>query len=172
MPDRGNMKLADLRKRLEAFQGKARIGGGDLRGELVATLGATALRETLQGFRESRDPYGTPWASVSRGGKPLIKSGQLRASTTLDVTDTGFQIAIADNIAQFHQFGTHARRRRSASFARARAAARRAGRTPGPGGIRPRPMIPTRAGGLGPIWTASLQRASLAVMRRFSGKAA
>jgi phage gpG-like protein len=166
MPSRGRLTMKDLRARLEAFQGTARVSSADVRGDLIATSGAAIMRETLAGFRESRDPYGNPWVPVARGGKPLIKSGAMRASTTLAVTERGFEVAITDPVAKFHQFGTvRGRRARSARRSNRR-------RLTQLGGIRPRPMLPDNRRGMPARWTSIMARVSKTVLRRHSKAAA
>lgn len=156
------VKIREFRERLAA------LGGTPLRTNLAGALGATALKLTLAGFRNSTDPYGNRWADVARGGKPLIKTGALRQSVALETTPSGFTIALADPVAIFHQEGTRPRQRRKALMTRARAAARFAGKVAGPGGIRPRPMLPIASRGLGPIWRSELDRATASVLRNMS----
>lgn len=164
MPQKSKVGLGELRKRLQAFQGQARIGSGDARGEVVATLGAVALRKVLDGFKQSQDPYGVPWAPVARGGKPLVDTGAMRASTTVAVTADGFKVAIADRVAQFHQYGTIRRTARARLSRRRQARAGYAVRR----SIRPRPMLPTAARGMPPSWRADFARATRAVLKRIA----
>jgi phage gpG-like protein len=166
VPQKSKVGLGELRRRLQAFQGQARIGSGDARGEVEAPLGALALRKVLDGFKGSHDPYGVPWAPVARGGKPLVDTGAMRASTTVAVTADGFKVAVADRVAQFHQYGTRGRRptggkRRRGAGGRFLAGGRRRG-------IRPRPMLPTAARGMPPSWRVDFARATRAVLRRIS----
>src|SRR5438445_7278352 len=60
------------------------------------------------GFRESRDPYGKPWAPLKLrvGGKPLLDRGRLRSSITKsDVTASGFRLGSNLIYARVHQYG-------------------------------------------------------------------
>lgn len=156
------------------YDALAKLSGDDLHGRLKAALAIRAEKLLLAGFRQSVDPYGTPWAPVHRhgptgaAGKPLMDSNNLRGSRVSIPTTTGIEVGLAAPYASFQQLGTHARRRRTQSFARARAAARRSGRPLGPGGIRPRLMVPTAERGIGPIWGEAFERETLAVLRKAS----
>lgn len=140
------------------------VQSGDLATRLRGSLAIEAEKQLLAEFRQSRDPYGRAWAPVARGGKPLDDSGNLRGSRVSVPTSDGIEVGLAAPYASYQQFGTRARKRRVASFARARAAARAAGRKLGPGGIRPREMLPISAG-LGQIWGDAFERRTAAVMR-------
>lgn len=153
----------------------AGLGGPIFRHDLGAAAGAAALRELLNGFRQSRDPYGKPWEPVGRlqplrrkqkgpmrRGKPLIKTGHLRQSAALEVLDGGFRIAMGAEYARYHQYGTRARSMRVS------AARRRLRRLLGRGGIAQRQMIPMRqTGGFG-LWLAPINRATRAVVRKWA----
>ncbi|HXS24573.1 MAG TPA: phage virion morphogenesis protein [Gemmatimonadales bacterium] len=93
-------------------------------GRVVAEkCGAAAMRFALDGFKSSSDPYGRPWAPVGRLGKkltrgrvgprrlgkPLIDTGALRQSVTMDAAVGRFRIGFSDRIAGYHQTGTRGR---------------------------------------------------------------
>lgn len=148
----GGMTIAGLRDKLGS------IGGGNVRGELNAALGAKGMQLVDGGFKETRDPYGNVWDPIGRlqnikmkrgmqgprvrRGKPLIKTGHLRASLSMQVLPDGFRLGMAAEYAKFHQFGTPT--------------------------IARRQMIPDRAtGGLGPIWTEALGVTGRGVLKKF-----
>ncbi len=148
----GGMTGSQLRDRIGG------IAGPTFRGALSASLGAEGLRLYYFGFRGQVDPYGRAWASVERGGTPLIKTGQMRQSGSMEVTQAGFRIGIAVPYAAYHQFGTKRRR-----FGLTKSARKKAGR----GGIRRRTMIPTNElGGLG-RWKPALDAVAAKVMKRW-----
>jgi phage gpG-like protein len=167
----GGMTTAQLRDMVKS------VGGSSFHGELTAAMAATAHRELLRGFQLSRDPYGKAWAPVdrfqflkggrqgpARRGKPLIVTGELRASAVVAPTSDGLTIGLASDHAAPHQFGTKGRKRK-ASARRARKAA-----AAGAGGIRRRQMIPTAEdGGLG-LWKAPLDETAKKVMKRWVGR--
>lgn len=74
-----------------------------------ALLSETALDLVREGFEESREPDGFPWAEIThRQGKPLIDTANLQNSW--HVTHLGahsFGIAAGVNYAHYHQDGTH-----------------------------------------------------------------
>ena len=149
MPVTGDFAaLRDLQKRLE------RIAGGRFAPELAQRLGAVGMKLVADEFRESRDPYGKPWAPVQRNrakdrkararraaagkpakaDKPLIDTGRLRASVTAARTSgSTVRITLPVSYASFHQTGTKR--------------------------IQRRQILPEHAtGGLGPRWTAAFNR--------------
>lgn len=85
-------------------------------------IGAGVVAEAQLGFRESRDPYGTPWqrlkaSTIKRRRKgssqPLLNNGILRDSITRLVTGP-HSVEIGTNVeyAAIHQFGGMAGRGR------------------------------------------------------------
>lgn len=61
--------------------------------ELAGELGAQALELVDEGFNESRAPSGRRWEPPHyRRGRPLIRSGRLRASWVLVARANGFEI--------------------------------------------------------------------------------
>src|SRR5207249_12102559 len=74
------------------------------------------VTQTQLGFRESRDPYGVPWAPLKLriGGKPLLHRGRLRSSITKsDVTASGFRLGSNLIYARVHQYGATIRPKRA-----------------------------------------------------------
>jgi len=74
--------------------------------QLCQGMGVAALKQLMDQFRDSRDPYGTPWKPlVLRKGKPLLDTGRMRASATLVPRPNGFMIVIGASYAPTHQYG-------------------------------------------------------------------
>lgn len=133
------------------------ISAAGFRGQLGARLGATAMKLVADEFRQSRDPYGAPWAPlVLRRGQPLRDTGRMQASVNYQPTSTGFRLIIPVVYASTHQRGATIVPR-AARALRFKAAGRfftlRVARIPR------RQIVPEQAtGGLGPIWTAAFNR--------------
>jgi phage gpG-like protein len=107
-------QLVDFRARLVGLTGPAFL---TQRNALIGQrLEALALKE----FQGSVNPYGKAWKPVGRlgkrlrrgfsgprrRGKPLIKTGALRASHVSEGSATGVRVGFADPVAIFHQKGT------------------------------------------------------------------
>jgi phage virion morphogenesis protein len=73
---------------------------------MLAELGATAKRQTMERFSSGTDPGGAAWAPTKRGGQILVDTGNLMGS--IDFTVGGDQVAIGTNVfyGAFHQHGT------------------------------------------------------------------
>lgn len=155
------------------------LGSEDAKAEMRAALAVVATRETLKGFRESRDPYGEAWKGIARPGKPEIDTGNLRASLATELTSTGFNIGLRAPYASYQQFGTrpHARKggilRQNARGRFVKRSARTAyltrfkGYTNG--GITARPMLPTDdLGGLPPRWFTLFNRTAKSLLAQRS----
>lgn len=157
----------------------ANIAQAGFRTDLAAVLGATAMKQVADEFRQSRDPYGTPWEALkSRKGKPLLDTGRMAASVNVQPQADGFLLNIPTSYAPVHQYGAQvkphsriakrtlwhnpktgrivARTTRlklvtESSFSR---------QTFGKGITIPRrQMVPEKAtGGLGPIWGRAFSR--------------
>lgn len=138
-------KLARLQSELKAL-----ASGASAMARLSNVLGAAALKELQMGFRESRDPYGEGWAPIKgrrtpkrgkaktkfrAGGKPLLDTGRLRASFSYSPSSAGVRIGTTVRYASAHQYGVRSKR------------------------LPARPMVPTRARGLG-MWQAPLEAAT------------
>jgi phage gpG-like protein len=83
-----------------------KVAGGKLTDRARRAAGEAALTELRRGFRNSRDPYGKPWAElVLRDGKPLRDTGRLANSFSLRLTPNGFTIGTPIEFAYVHQFG-------------------------------------------------------------------
>lgn len=83
--------------------------------QVARAIAAEALRQAQACFRESRNPYGEPWAPLKhRHGKPLQDTGRLRASLAISaVSKAGFRIGTNVAYAGYHQQGvdeTYARK--------------------------------------------------------------
>jgi len=59
-------------------QGLADVSKGRFLGPVTKALAHEAIVRTKDCFNRSQDPYGVPWASVARGGKPLLETARLR----------------------------------------------------------------------------------------------
>lgn len=159
-------------------------GGSDVRGlyhRAKVRCAAAAIVELQLGFRESRDPYGTPWAPLKvRAGKPLLDTARLRNSFTIRFTDTGFAIGTNVAYAPYHQYGTGGRKADATRFqavgkgGRFKAHAKAKGKfvgvralnfKAGAGGIPARPMVPE--GRLGPIWGKAFEEAIARTLQDF-----
>lgn len=82
-------------------------------------IGSYIVSEINQAFRESRDPWGHPWAPLSdvtkdkmkphpRGGdsaKPLLDTGRLRQSVTYQATNDSVRVGTDVEYATTQQFG-------------------------------------------------------------------
>lgn len=94
---------------LERFTQKVSDLGGDRAlTALNKALGAEAIVQARDGFREERDPYGKPWAKKAfpDGNKILRKSGKLYAGWYLSsVSAQGYTIANREDHSKF-TFGT------------------------------------------------------------------
>lgn len=139
------------------------------RQELAQVLGAAAMKQTQDGFVQSRDPYGRPWAALKvRRGRPLRDTGAMAASVNFQVKGGGFRLSIPKIQAGVHQRGATIVPRRARRL-----------RFKGPNGfifarqvtIPKRQMVPEQqTGGLGDIWTQAFDRAAGDLIRRALGK--
>lgn len=127
--------LHELVKRVEAIKRQ------DMIPKIRDAVGAALLKEVADEFRESRDPYGKPWAPVKRNrrkdrlarekrraagkavkaDKPLIDTGRLRASAAyLPKGLDGIRIVLPVEYASYHQYGAtireHGRKGGSLAF--------------------------------------------------------
>lgn len=150
MPVRGD--IDGLKKLSEKIRQLTTAG---FKADLSKALAATAWQQTLAGFRESRDPYGTPWRPLAwRKGTPLIDSGQMRQSVSTESTGNGFRLRIGVVYAAIHQYGAKVR------AARQRPSRGRVGSVP------QRQMVPMReTGGLGPIWLGAFNETAARLIR-------
>lgn len=170
--------LQKLQRQLRA----AASQGDGLYDRAKKACAAAAITELSLGFRESRNPYGEPWAPLKvRRGKPLIDTGRLRSSFTVSFTPTGFRIGTNVDYAASHQYGTGGRKSAGTRFQPVGSKGRfisadAAGRrkrgsvgvralsfSAGSGAIPARMMVPE--GSLGPIWAKAFRDAVAAVIR-------
>jgi phage gpG-like protein len=156
------------------------------RTELAQVLGATAMKQVADEFRQSRDPYGQPWEALKRRkGKPLLNTGRMAASVNVQPAADGFLLNIGASYAPVHQYGAtvapHSRigRRtlwRNPKTGRIVSRATRlklvhvssfSRQTYGKGITIPRrQMVPERAtGGLGQIWGRAFSRETTRFVR-------
>jgi hypothetical protein len=90
--------------------------------KVAERVGVALVKEVMDEFRQSRDPYGTPWAPVVRNrrrdraaknrriarglavkaDKPLLDTGGLRASTGFAVVGTGVRVFLSKDYASYH----------------------------------------------------------------------
>lgn len=164
-------KLRALRLRL------SRTSTSDFRERLARVVGEAARTELALGFRNSIDPYGTPWAPLKRRkGKPLLDTGRLRSSFTYHASASGLRVGSNVVYAKFHQYGTGGRKQAggrsqavrgnrfvsNAAAGRQRRGAvsfRRLNYAAGSGKIPARLMLPTSDRGLG-NWEAPMRAAA------------
>jgi hypothetical protein len=86
---------------------KFRAAAKALHDDAPEVLAETALELVRQGFDESREPDGFPWADVLRGGKPLIDTGTMQGLWHVTHAGRGtFGIASGVTYSQYHQDGT------------------------------------------------------------------
>ena len=187
----------DFAKLHKIEQKIAQIRDGKVQTAMRKVLAEEGLTQVRLGFRESRDPYGVPWAPLQhRSGKALIKTSRLRNSYTTRPTSKGFRLGTNVHYAGVHQNGwdgrTGAWSRKQAVDARGKFAStatdgkrdasgrflKRSKRKAvgfrvlnfqaGRGGIPARPMVPTKSrGGLGHIWTKAFHEAAATVFQKF-----
>lgn len=82
------------------------VARAGFRSELAQVLGATAMKQVADEFRQSRDPYGAPWAALrSRKGKPLLDTGRMAGSVNVQPQADGFLLNIPTSYAPVHQYG-------------------------------------------------------------------
>lgn len=162
----------DLQRRLTAVTRSSAMTD-----ELGKRVGAALVKQVADEFRESRDPYGKPWAPLKterarnvkanaraakkgkppRAGKPLIDTGRMRASVTALVSGGDVRVVIPTKYASYHQDGVSHR----VPSARA-----------GEKIIPRRQMLPEAdTGGLGDRWTLAVNKEAMAVLQKhFGGK--
>ena len=84
-------------------------------------IGSGIVEEARLGFRESKDPYGTPWqklkaSTIARRRKgssqPLLDTGRLRNSISFRLIGNGVEVGTNVRYAAIHQFGGEAGRGR------------------------------------------------------------
>lgn len=133
--------------------------------EISAELGRTSVKLVADGFRDSRDPYGTAWKNpVLRDGQPLRDTGRMAASVNFNVTGGGFRLSIPVAYAPVHQEGATIRpkngkylkfKTRAGGFYSLKQVV-----------IPQRMMVPTRDGGLGDIWLDAFNASASAMITR------
>jgi phage gpG-like protein len=157
------------------------LGSPDLGTALRAGIAIEAERQLLAEFRQSRDPYGDPWAAVhrrgprGRAGKPLVDTSNLMNSRVVMPVGEDVEVGLAAPYASYQQFGTKpfdvaergARQNKRGRFVSASAKTAfllriRAHKHPG---IRARIMLPTEKRGLSAIWAKAFLRTVKRVMR-------
>jgi phage gpG-like protein len=154
------------------------------------TLSLEAVAQSQACFRESRDPYGQPWAPLKhRDGKPLLDTGRLRASIAVQSSSPlSFRIGTNVQYGAYHQGGVDAKFTRAPSSRfmpinkRGRFTSKgKAGAAKGKsvavrrldfkGGethlvIPQRAYLPIAGRGLGPIWTPAFKRVGLSAIAK------
>lgn len=81
-------------------------GSGALYDRMKKRVAAEALTQLQLGFRQSRDPYGKAWPPPEhRSGKPLLDTGRMRNSFTIEITFNGFKLGTKVIYAPVHQYG-------------------------------------------------------------------
>lgn len=130
-----------------------RISEAKIRGllpKVAQRIGAAAVKQISDEFRESRDPYGQPWKPLKsprgrqgkkkRSDKPLIDTGRLRASFRAQPDGATVRVSTDVDYAEFHQDGTSR--------------------------IPRRQILPDDDGGLGPRWSAAFEKEAEAVLTK------
>ena len=162
---------------------------------LTAGLAGEAKHQIVSEFRESRDPYGAPWAKLApatqkaKGGKTkiLTNTARLKDSFVYDAEDDGFNVTTNVAYAAVHQNGgtvhSHSRiggQTRTLYFSAAGGFARKAKHafyrktqightTVLEFSIPRRSMVPTQPiGGLGVIWREAFHKEGDRFMRRWA----
>lgn len=101
-----------FRKRLEGLKSPGFMA------TLAQRCGDAAVKATADCFRESRDPYGKPWAPLKlRKGKPLLDRGLLAASINRQPGPGWFRLLAPRIGAATHQFGATIRPVRAKALA-------------------------------------------------------
>jgi phage gpG-like protein len=139
------------------------------RAQLCQGLGTAALKQLMDEFRESRDPYGVPWQPLKiRKGKPLLDTGRMRASVSLVAQPGGFEITIGVAYAATHQYGAKNIRPRRARMLSWKTGGKRYFAKSVT--VPQRMMIPP-SDNPGPLWSAALYtEADLRVRAHFEGR--
>lgn len=155
--------LKTLRERI------AKLATAKATEDITKRVGAAFIKQLADEFRQSRDPYGKPWAPVfrnrkrdraargrrlaagkpARAAKPLSDTGRLRAAATassaLQSSGSIVRITIPVSYASYHQDGTRH--------------------------IKRRQMLPAAdTGGLGRLWTTALRKEASAAILEAAGK--
>jgi phage gpG-like protein len=151
----GTVITGDFGKLKRALAKVEKARRGDLKLAVVKNLAAEAITQVSLGFRQSRDPYGNPWAPLAtRDGQILVDTARMRNSFSVTLEDQGFRVGTNVRYMPFHQYGSRVRVTRGKRKSRSKV-----GRLPA------RPMLPT--GELGQIWSQALEAASTATLRKF-----
>lgn len=132
--------------------------------KLAGRTGVALVKQVMDEFRESRDPYGNAWAPVFRrrkkdraarnrrllklskagkslslaNDKPLLDTGRLRASTSWSVSGSQVRVFLSADYASYHDQGTRR--------------------------IRRRQILPTAGYSLGPIWGPAVEKEAKRVL--------
>ncbi len=86
-------------------------------GDMSKVLAETARDLLDEGFAESKDPDGKPWAPLTvRDGQPLRDTRRLQTSFTYETSPSGFQVGTNVEYAETHQFGATIRPKRAKSL--------------------------------------------------------
>jgi len=144
----------------------ARAGSPEFTAGLGQVLGAAALKQLADEFREERDPYGKKWAPLKlRKGRILRDTGRMAASATVSPGPAGFELTITAAYAGTHQTGKTIEPRR------AKALRWKVGRrwyTAKRVVIPRRQMLPEGGtGGWGKIWLGAFEKESRRYVARF-----
>lgn len=114
----------------------------------IAIESSAAIEEAIDSqFTLGCDPYGTPWAPLAESTKrrhgrdnpPLTATGAMRGSVVVSADQGKIEVIIADP-AGYHQDGTD--------------------------NMPARPIIPSDARGIPPVWDAAIRDAAMAVLDR------
>jgi len=156
--------LPDLRKTIAALTKPALLES------LARRMGAAAIKQLADEYRESRDPYGEKWAPVfrnrkrdrdarkgrdsggrfrSKADKPLIDTGRMRAASIASSANhssgASVRLMIPVEYASYHQHGTARMQRRQ--------------------------ILPEDAtGGLGPRWSRAFNAEAKRLLAEIAGK--
>ena len=151
-----------LQKRLEALADPKFVDA------LTKRMGAAAIKQMDDQYRESRDPYGKPWAPVNRtrakdrkakasrarrglpfkADQPLVDSGRMKAASIAETSNKSggstVRVSIPVEYASYHQEGTKH--------------------------IKQRQIVPDEAGGLGDRWGRAMEREAEKLIREVMKK--
>lgn len=96
-----NVDDAEAERTLTRLQSIGRRGR-----DLHQAIGSTLLTLIALGFKMGRDPYGAVWAKLQlRSGQPLVDTGRLRSSITVQADATSVTVGTNLIYAALHQFG-------------------------------------------------------------------
>lgn len=169
----------DLAKLVEMQRRLREVSKPSSTSRMMAVIAEEAMTQVRLGFRESRDPYGVPWKPLTLrvGGKPLDDTGAHLKNRIVVIPSGASSFRIGTNFvgAKVHQYGANIKPK-NGQFLRFNGYNAR-GRRDGKNvvfarsvTIPARPYLPTKEGGIGPIWGPALRAAARRAMSRILQK--